>query len=452
MTVPRTVLVPLALAGLCSIAACVTESITPATGRSTGMKVRPGSTTTAAANTKPGAVPGGTGASGATAPALPDGPVASPATASKTMSSRVEVGVVPLGVVSYDGQALPQVSPDGRFIALEEGAAPTWEAILAEPAAAPPEGAAIGIYSVGEHELKRITPSQDLPAGLIIGRAADDHGFLVESPQADGSRWIGQVSWSGAFRWLVQGPLVNAQATLTPRGELVYTSRAVESDSANLVIQGRQGGQSVRTPGDGTYAFPMCTSDPGVVYVFRLAPVAMELIAVRLDRGSDAESSDRVPTFGATIARRGVAPKGDLTLAFQMASTVQPALPLDKGASGGHGELAIYHPRTNRMTVFSLDTVSFEPLTSKSFAAIPSQETDRPGYFCATQDGLVFSPPIKPGQDETSVRVVAGAFMPRRLRATPQSMMLFGPVKGRPDQFEVVRLVVGPQNAQAGKS
>jgi hypothetical protein len=428
-----------------ALAACVTESVTPATGRSTGMKVRPGSP---AASNKSAAKP--MGASGEVV-SLPDGPVAAPATG-KTTSSRVEVGVVPLGLMNYDGQALPQVSPDGRFVAVQQGSAPTWEAILAEPTAAPPEGSGIGIYAVGEHELKRIAPPQDLPSGLLIGRAADDHGFLVEAPQADGSRWIGQVTWSGAFKWLVQGPLVNAHATLTPRGELLFTSRAVESDTANLVIQGPRGDQTSRSPGEGTYAFPMCTADPDAVYVFRLAPAAMEVIAIRLDRGADAVSGDRTPSFGATIARRAVAPKGDMTLAFQMASTVQPALPLGKGATGGHGELALWHPRTNRMSVFSLDTASFEPLAARSFAGIPSEDAGRPGYFCATQDGLVFSPPIKPGQDETSVRVVAGAFMPRRLRANPQSMMLFGAVKGRPDQFEVVRLVVGPEKAQAGKS
>src|SRR5262249_4976283 len=157
-----------------------------------------------------------------------------------------------------------------------------------------------------------------------------------EAPQADGSRWIGQVSWSGAFKWLVQGPLVNAHATLTPRGELLFTSRAVESDTANLVIPGPRRDQTSRSPRDGTYALPLCPSASAAASVFRLAPAAMEVIAIRLDRGSE-ENSDRTPSFGATIARRAVAPKGDMTLAFQMASTAQPALPLSKGATGGHG-------------------------------------------------------------------------------------------------------------------
>jgi len=79
-----------------------------------------------------------------------------------------------LGVVLYDGQALPLVSPDGRFIAVQEGEPPTWEAILAEPAAPVPTGTAMAVYRVGEHELKREAPAREVPSGLILGRAADD--------------------------------------------------------------------------------------------------------------------------------------------------------------------------------------------------------------------------------------------------------------------------------------
>jgi hypothetical protein len=446
----RAITVLLVLAGLAAVPACVTESVTPATGRYPGMKVQgkdakatsPAAAKTAGAPAKP--TPGS-----GPAPALPDGPVATPATTSKTVSSRVEVGVIPMGVVAYDGQALPLVSPDGHFIAVQEGQPPTWEAILAEPAAAVPSEAGIAIYEVGEHELKRLAIPRELPSGLILGRGGDQRGFLVEAPQSDGARWIGRIAWAGGgFEWLVRGPLVASHATLTSRGELVYTSRAVESDSADLVIQGTHGDQSLRTPGDGLYAFPMCTQDANVVYVLHLTQNTMELEAIHLDRGPDAESGTRAPTFGATIARRGVAPKGDMTLAFQMASTVQPALPVEHGASGS-SPLAIFHPRLGRMTVFNLETVTFDPLASKSFAAIPSQDADRPGYFCATQEGLVFAPPTKPGTEGTTVRVVAGPYMPRKIRSTPESLMLFGQVKGRGDQFEVVKMVVGPEAAPA---
>jgi hypothetical protein len=435
-----TILACVSVAGMAAVPACVTESITPTTRRYTGAPVKPGAATTSSSSKmgqKLTPAPG--------PPALPDGPVAVPATTSKTTSSEVQVGVVPLGVVLYDGQALPLVSPDGRFIVVEEGDPPTWEAILAEPAAAAPPGAALAVYEVGEHELKRVAPAQALPTGLILGRAADDHGFLVEAPQADGSRWIGRVAWATqAVEWLVQGPLVCSHAILTARGELVYTSRAVESDSSDLVIRGKHGDQTVRTPGDGRYAFPMCTQDPDMVYAFHLTPATMEVEAIRLDRGSMGVEGERGPRFGAAVARRGIAPKGDLTAAFQIASTVQPVLPLEKGVPGAvDAPLTLWHPRLGRMSCFKLDSASFDPLASKSFAAIASQEAERPGYFCATDKGLVFQPPLKTATDDTAVRVVSGAYMPRQLRGTPQTMLLFGQ-NGRPDQYEIVKLIVGP--------
>ena len=56
--------------------------------------------------------------------------------------------------------------------------------------------------------------------------------------------------------------------------------------------------------------------------------------AIRLDRGSIGVEGEHAPRFGATVARRGIAPKGDMTAAFQIASTVQPVLPLEKGVPG----------------------------------------------------------------------------------------------------------------------
>src|SRR5262249_35862276 len=153
MNRPRPILALVLLAGLALVPACVTESIKPTTGRSTGMRVTPGFNSAPAnttATTK--------GAKPTPTPVLPDGPIAAPATAGKTLTSEVQVGVIPMGVVLYDGQALPLVSPDGRFIVVQEGDPPTWEAILAEPAAAQPNGTTMAVYEVGPHELKRIPP------------------------------------------------------------------------------------------------------------------------------------------------------------------------------------------------------------------------------------------------------------------------------------------------------
>ncbi len=443
MTPCRSILACLCLAGLACAPACVTESVVPVTGRSTGIQLHPSSSTAAANASKNGKVT----PSGVTG-TLPDGPLATPATASHTISSRVEVGVVPLGTLVYDGEALPLVSPDGQFIAVQDGEPPSWEAILAEAAAQPPQNASISLRQTDKHDTKPLP--LNLPPGLLLGRSCDDRGFLVEAPQSDGSRWIGRVAWVGGnLEWLVRGPLVSAHAVLTPCGELVYTSRPVESDAANLVIQGKNGAQSVRTPAEGTYAFPMCTGDPDTVYVMHLTPKTMELEAIRLDRGPDGLESNRVPTFGATIARRGMTPKGDSLIAYQIASTAAPCLPLQTGQTpDASAPLTVFHPRLGGVAEFKLDSSNFEPLAPKSISAVPAMDASRPGYFCTTPDGLIFWPTThKPG-DDTFVRVLAAPYVARRVRGTPESLMLVGPVKGKTDQLEVVRMVIGPGAGQ----
>src|SRR5438105_2598111 len=78
---------------------------------------------------------------------LPPGPVAAPVL-DATSNSSVSVAVLPLGSVAYDGQVLPQLSPDGRFAAVEEGEAPTWPTLLAQPGARPALRTTIAAYDL----------------------------------------------------------------------------------------------------------------------------------------------------------------------------------------------------------------------------------------------------------------------------------------------------------------
>ena len=48
-------------------------------------------------------------------------PVARPVTPGATVASRFTAALTPLGSVEYDGQTLPQTSPDGRYIAVQQG-------------------------------------------------------------------------------------------------------------------------------------------------------------------------------------------------------------------------------------------------------------------------------------------------------------------------------------------
>jgi hypothetical protein len=214
------------------------------------------------------------------------------------------------------------------------------------------------------------------------------------------------------------------------------------------VALSRQGQEAVR-PGEGaSYDQPMCTGDISLVYALRLSESGIEIEAIRIDRRGLEDGPVR---FGATVAHKTVQPRADRLLGHQIAATVLPPVPR-RGTIVADNALAFFDPRLSRMVVFRLETNDLEPLAPGSFAAIASQDPARPGFFCSTSDkGMVFVPTEGKARDGEvpAVRVLPSPYVPRQIIGTPQSMLLFGPVKGRADELEVVKLVIGPPTEQA---
>jgi len=396
-------------------AGCVTEHVRP----------RRGTPVRAAA---PGASPSRVGAPPI---ALPSGPIASPAS-SVSSSSRVQVAVVPLGTLPYDGQALPLLSPDGRFLAVQSGAPPTWAAILAEPGAEPSLRTTLSAWSIGPRALERVEWPQPLPRGLVLGRGADDRGFLVEWPRDDGTRQIGRVSWAtGGVDWLTEAPAVNAHAVLAG-DDLVFTRRAVSGESTELVIRAPDGRESTRRAEAGEYAFPI-VAGADALYCVVVTSAGLDFEALRIER------RDGRVALGAPLARARLGPRPDLVDAYQAVASVQP--------TPATSTPAIFVPRLGRMAILDIDRGGFIPLAPRSVAAIPSDQASRPGWFCATPEGLVFTPadPARSASPAGSpVRILASPYVPRAVRRAPdepESMILLGPVRGRSDHLEVLRLV-----------
>ena len=190
--------------------------------------------------------PAGNGMSNAPGPAAAAQTLNRAAGASQTV--QVVAGVLPLGAVPYDNQMLPLVSPDGRYIATQTGAPPTWPTMLAEAGAEIPSATRIEVYELDLRE--GIKPEDRKPPALIasvaepmlLGRTCDAEGFLVESPREDGARWIGKASWrSGEVKWLVSGGDVNAFACLGSDGRLAWSRRAVDGQHFDLVVRSADG-------------------------------------------------------------------------------------------------------------------------------------------------------------------------------------------------------------------
>ncbi len=200
------------------------------------------------------------------------------------MGSAVRFDLRPLGLVPTDGVALPLLSPDGRHMAVQTGVAPDLTTALARPGQRPPLASRIAMYRVEARALVRLGETD---GGLILGRSADNRGFLVESVRPDGTRWIGWIDWAlRETEWLVQDGNVNAFGALGADGTLVHASRPLSGRQFDLVI--RRDGQTRRLSGDGTrsYLLPCLNGDGTRVLAFSLRDGILELLSA--DPSSDA--------------------------------------------------------------------------------------------------------------------------------------------------------------------
>ncbi|MBX3375918.1 MAG: hypothetical protein KF678_02805 [Phycisphaeraceae bacterium] len=376
---------------------------------------------------------------------LPSGPVAAPAAEAMVQNVRVVVRVDHLASIPYDGQVLPLVSPDGRFLAVQQGEPPTWPTMLAQPAAEPPTTTRITVYDISQSPPDSNTRAMEfpspLPPGLMLGRACDHLGFLVESPRPDGSRWIGRVSWiGGTVQWLVQGGAVNAHAVLTDRGELLYTRRPVDAPESELVLLTATG-ESVRRS-EGAYMFPVCTTERDLAYAFNLTSAGLAVEAIRIVEDPPGSGLRRL---GRTFAQALIGKPGDAALAYQVSSPVQNVVVSGRTQEGGFGvpvhPLIFYHPDLSRMVAFDTQFSSYTLLAPNSIAAI--RWSEGPGYLCTAPQGLVFTP--EPSRSETrrrpDSRLDSTPYVPRATAEKSRPVLLFGPSPRDPNQLWVRSLI-----------
>ena len=392
------------LAATLALGACVTETV-----RSDGTRRPP--------------APAGDG------PAI-DGPIATPAYGAPTLNTRVKVALTPLGSIPYDGQVLPLVSPDGRFLAVQEGQAPTWPTMLAQPDASVPIRTRLAIYDLSGAAPKRVPVAEPLPPGLVLGRGADARSFLVESPRPDGARWIGRVDWAGGrLTWLVRTGEVNAQATIGPGGALVYARRPINSPRFSLVVDN----VPVSSGAAESIEYPFATGEPGFIYALERSDLGTSVVGIRHETGSDA-----------VVARRRLSPSADPLVAYQAAA---PAFAAPSPGDGGRSRLVLFLPRAERMGVFNPVAASLAPLPDKSIAAAYVATSD--GYFCTTPDGMVFTPRPDPGDPWEQLegvrpppiaKVLGDPFVPHATTNPDRPFILLGPDPRSPDRLSVFAL------------
>jgi hypothetical protein len=375
---------------------------------------------------------------------LPAGPVATPL-AGATVNTSAQVEVIPLGVISYDGQVLPLVSPDGRFLAVEEGEAPSWQTLLATTSAAPPVRTKLKWFTIADDKLTAVEPPAALPLGLLLGRASDAHGFLVESPRPDGSRWIGRIGWiGGAVDWLVQGDDINSHAVITASGDLVFTRRTGSSPQCRLVLRASDGVESAWGDAGESWLFPVCTSEHDRVFALVESDDGLDLACVGVDRATGS------PRLAGVLWRTHLFASFEPGVPYQMTAPTPQAW---VGARRDDEPLLIFNPVRNRMMRVDSRSGEMFPLPARSVAAASSPLVGAPGWYCATPEGLVFSPASVPSQesghngDVPVVRVLGDAYVPRATTDAPRPFILIGPVRDDPKRLRIVAMRL-PENAE----
>jgi hypothetical protein len=372
-------------------------------------------------------------------PPLPDGEIARRAEAS-TLTSRVQVAVVPLGVVGYDGQTLPLVSPDGRFIAVQQGTAQPWETVLAADSAPLPKQTRIVIFELTAAGMKEVPPAEPLPNTLLLGRDATNQHFLVEQPRPDGSRWIATIAWaSGATRWIAQGTDVNSHAVFVSSGDgesIAFTRRRQGIDDASIVLRGRTGEEATLAPTVGTFAFPTPSSSRDVLFAAHVTFEGVSLVSIAATTTGGAKLTGPLATRRLTDAK-------DAFTTYQVFAPIQPSVTLSATDANADPHGLFVHPVRGRAAIYSPRTNIIINLPSRTIAAARYEDANNRGYFATSPQGLIFIADTSLGSDDQFARVFAGPYVPRVVtwEGAP-TLLLFGPDSRDSKRLEVLRMRV----------
>lgn len=375
------------------------------------------------------------------APTRPTGPVAQPVREGTT-SARVQITVAPLGMIRYDAQTLPLVSPDGAFLAVQEGDAPTWDTLLATDQQEPAATTGIAVYSVADG-VTRTQPMTALPAGCTLGRDANTKGYLIESVQPDASRWIGLAHWAtGDVDWLVQGPAIAAHAALLPADShgthvpLVYSRRERGGTAHSVVVlRDSLGNESVFATPDVSYCFPTPSPDGSIVFACALSANSLDLVAIRVVEDAQTPHARKL---GALAATRPLGTFEDpLATAHQVFAGLQPSAWCDSDAAFARGGIAFAHPGRGRAAILNPTEGTLTWMPEKTVSVVAWQSDADTGFFCTAPRELLF----QPQSGAVPTRVLPSPYVARTVNPGTPQMLLFGPSKARQDELELLRLI-----------
>lgn len=253
----------------------------------------------------------------------------------ESVESRIRFRFVPVRSVASDGFALPMLSPDGCFAAVQISSTADWTTLLASVEGGVPDAGRIAIAPLGDASMSLIDV---IGNDLLLGRSADSQGFLVESPRFDGARWIGRVPWQGGEpAWLIADEMVNAFAALGPAGELAWCHRRPDTERFSISLKRGDLIEVIPPPEDGTWMAPSFSSDGKTLFVLRLRDGVLSACAFPI-----AQTLGSSPIVSTDLSWRA-----DARMAYQT------LIPLRTGGEATDLRLYFFHPRFGRMAIWN---------------------------------------------------------------------------------------------------
>jgi hypothetical protein len=337
--------------------------------------------------------------------------------AGQTYTAGVTAHVQRRGTIPYDNMTLPLVSPDGQYVATHRGLAPTWATLLAEPGAAVPAATRIEIYRLPDNEEDAPQVQAIVEEAGLLGRACTDDGFLIESPQDNGSRWIGLASWeTGQVSWLIADDrAVSAFATMGADGRLAWSSRPVDGGHFDLMI--RRGAEEWRLPGQGgDWLMPTWSGAGDGLFALLLRDETLDVTHMIASSAADVRRTIRPLPLAAA--------KATIDTAYQ---TLNATVATMTGRPAARDQLVFFHPVRLCAAVWEPPSVPVL-LDRDSVAAVIDR--DDPAYVLMTTGKDLIRRRLLDEERMDRITLIAGTQVPRPTAAEEWPYILLEPSEG----------------------
>jgi hypothetical protein len=317
-----------------------------------------------------------------------------------------------LGWLPADTSTMPVVSPAADAVAVQRRPSPSVESRLGRTSgleSTPPAVAIHRLTAAAAGEPARFDGGRVAAEPLLLARAADNAGPMVEGPRADGSRWIGRLRWSdGAIEWLVSDEAINAMPAAGPGGLLAWCRRDRGEGGNSLRLSDATGRRRNWPAEEGhQWILPHFSGDGRHLMALLQGDGRAELIAWPL---ADLDGPSIVQPLSARV-----------DAALSLAALSGAAVP--EGEAAGPGWWMI-HPDLRRLVCWLPDSARFDPMPPSSFAWVGPIAG---GLALADRDGVWFAAGNDDPEQAGEYRLlIEGSWLPRAIAAAPDQMLLFG--------------------------